>query len=429
MNRSSMIKNALYVIAVSIFIQLLGCAPSKQGLVHGMPIAKKGTNDSFLVHLLGQYPQYFDTLLKNNRQWNIQVVYSRIDRTKSNTPRFTHFFFNTDSAGYFYPASTVKLPAAVLALHKLNTLHRPGLHKYTTMITEAGRPLQTAVCNDPTAEDGRPTIAHYIKKILLVSDNDAFNRLYEFLGQEYLNKTLHKMGYSSVQIRHRLSVALPDAENRFTNPISFYDSTGAVVYRQPAAESHLLYPVRSDYRGTGFYQNDTLITQPFNFSTKNQLSLPDLHGMLLQIMFPKAVPKKHRFYLTRDDYRFLYQYMSMAPRQSRYPMYDSTYNDAYVKFLFYGATDPVNPDIRIFNKVGDAYGFLTDAAYIIDVKNGIEFLLSATIHCNSDGIYNDDKYDYDSVGFPFMKNLGRVVYEYERTRTRRHAPDFSRFLK
>ena len=47
---------------------------------------------------------------------------------------------------------------------------------------------------------GRPTIAHYIKKILLVSDNDAFNRLYEFLGQQYINTTLHQMGYTEVQI-------------------------------------------------------------------------------------------------------------------------------------------------------------------------------------------------------------------------------------
>jgi hypothetical protein len=424
-----MIKSVLYVTAVFVFIQLLGCAPSKQGLLSAPPRTVNGATDSFLVHLLRQNPQFFDTLLKNNRQWNIQVVYSRIDRTQSNQPRFTHFFFNTDTSGYFYPASTVKLPAAILALQKLNALRRPNVDKYTTMITETARPLQTAVCNDPTAEDGRPTIAHYIKKILLVSDNDAFNRLYEFLGSDYLNTTLHRMGYGSVQIRHRLSVALPEEENRFTNPVSFCDSAGTVVYRQPAAESRLVYPVRSDYRGTGHYRNDSLISEPFDFSTKNKLSLPDLHGILLSVLFPNAVSRKQRFRLTSEDYRFLYRYMSMAPRQSRYPLYDSTYNDAYVKFLFYGATDPVDSNIRIFNKVGDAYGYLTDAAYIIDVTNGIEFLLSATIHCNSDGIYNDDKYDYDSVGLPFMRNLGRVLYEYERTRPRKHAPDFSRFLK
>ena len=76
------------------------------------------------------------------------------------------------------------------------------------MITEADEDGQTAVYNDPTSADGRPTIAHYIKKILLVSDNDAFNRLYEFLGQEYINNTLHKMGYEDVQIIHRLEISL-----------------------------------------------------------------------------------------------------------------------------------------------------------------------------------------------------------------------------
>ena len=45
--------------------------------------------------------------------------------------------------------------------------------------------------------------------------------------------------------------------------------------------------------------------------------------------------------------------------------------------------------------------------------------LAQLIHCNSDGIFNDDKYDYDSIGFPFMKNLGRVIYEHELKRERK----------
>ena len=83
--------------------------------------------------------------------------------------------------------------------------------------------------------------------------------------------------------------------------------------------------------------------------------------------------------------------------------------------------------IRIFNKVGDAYGFLTDVAYVVDFKNNIEFMLSATIYCNSDDIYNDDKYEYDSIGFPFMKNLGKIIYDYELTRARKNPPDLSTF--
>lgn len=74
-----------------------------------------------------------------------------------------------------------------------------------------------------------------------------------------------------------------------------------------------------------------------------------------------------------------------------------------------------------------AYGFLVDAAYFADFGNNIEFLLSAVIYCNSDGIFNDDKYDYDKTGFPFLKNLGRVVYDYELKRQRKKAPDLRTF--
>ena len=100
----------------------------------------------------------------------------------------------------------------------------------TTMITAADGETQTNVYNDPTTKDGRPTIAHYIKKILLVSDNDAFNRLYEFLGQEYINKSLYKMGYDDVQIIHRLEISLTEEQNRHTNPIKFVDNNGRIIY-------------------------------------------------------------------------------------------------------------------------------------------------------------------------------------------------------
>ena len=117
------------------------------------------------------------------------------------------------------------------------------------------------------------------------------------------------------------------------------------------------------------------------------------------------------------------------PQESTFPLYaPPDYWDTYVKFLMYGAEkDKAEPIIRIFNKTGDAYGFMIDAAYIADYKNKIEFQLSAVIYCNSDGILNDDKYDYAGVGLPFMKNLGRIIYEYELSRQRKKIPDLSLF--
>ncbi|MDQ3550501.1 MAG: class A beta-lactamase-related serine hydrolase, partial [Bacteroidota bacterium] len=322
----------------------------------------------------------------------------------------------------------VKFPVALLALQKINELNIPGLDEHATFITGASQPWQTETYNEPSSEDGRPTIAHYIKQILLVSDNEAFNRLYEFLGQQYINNSLHQMGYMETRILHRLQVSLTDDQNRITNPIKFYDTSGKLLYEQPQVQSSLQYNIDTILLGKGFMRKGKLVDKSFDFTIKNKLTLPDLHSMLQSIIFPSSVPQLQRFNLNEQQYKWLYKYMSMKPAESVYPSYDSTYTDAYVKFLMYGGSGSISdPGIRIFNKVGDAYGFLTDAAYIVDFKNGVEFLLSATVYTNENEIFNDDQYEYNTVGFPFMKKLGEVIYEYELNRQKKNIPDLTPF--
>ena len=411
-----------FLLVLSLFT-MAGCAARKTAMTPVPP----DTKDTLISSLLHRHPQYFDTLLSQGDRWKIRVIYTQIDRKENNEPVFTDHIFQTGPETYFYPASTVKMPVAVLALQRLHELGIPGLDRNATMITGASRPAQTRVCNDPSSADGRPTIAHYIRKIFLVSDNDAFNRLYEFLGQEYINGTLQKMGYDSVQIIHHLNISLPEEENRWSNPVSFYDTSGALLYAKPASRSFMTYQPRHTLLGEGYMSAGSLVNRPFDFSMKNRFRLADLHQVLRSIIFPQAVPPRQRFHLGPDDYDFLYRYMSMKPRESDFPEYDSSYTDAYSKLLLYGGRGELDPDIRIFNKEGDAYGFLTDVAYIVDFDKGIEFMLSATIYCNSDGIFNDDHYDYDQVGYPFMKHLGEVVYQYELARKKQHLPDLSGF--
>ena len=385
--------------------------------------------DSFMHRLLASFPQYFSSIMDKEKDLRVQIIYTQIDRDKKNRARFTDHFFSVDTGQYFYPASTVKLPIAILALQRLNELKVAGLDMNCTMQTLPAGDRLSGVSNDPSATDGRPTIAHYIKKILLVSDNDAFNRLYEFLGQEYINNTLHRMGYKKAMIIHRLSVSLTEEENRLANAVNFTDENGKLLYSKPQEISRLIYPERNTKMGIGFIRGDELVKEPFDFSRKNLLPLEDLHSIVKSIMFPESVPKEKRFNLTKADYAFLRRYMSMIPAEAVSPKYDTVAHwDNYVKFLYYGsAKSKPEQGIRIFNKVGNAYGFLIDGAYIADFSRNIEFLLSAVIYCNSDGIFNDDKYDYDVTGLPFMKNLGRVIYDYELKRKRKRIPDLSDF--
>ena len=367
-------------------------------------------------------------LLENSNIYKIQIVYTEIDRNNKNEVSFKDFHFNVDHNLYFYPASTAKMPVAFLALQKLNELNISGLDKNTSLITDSAY-NENAILNEPTSADGRPTIAHYIKEVFMVSNNDANNRLYEFAGQEYINKELKNKFYDNAQILHRLGVSLTDAENRKTNKITFFDKNNKAFYTQPTQTSKLEYIKRNDFLGKGFYKNDVLKNEPFNFSAKNRLYLDDMHKMLLSVYFPEKFTAKERFNLRDDDYKFLYKYMSQMPTESTFPQYDSTeYYDAYCKFLLYGSEKGKIPgNIRIFNKVGNAYGFLTDVAYIIDFENNIEFALSASIYVNKDEVFNDDKYEYETIGYPFMKNLGKAIYDYELTRKRKYKPDLSKF--
>jgi hypothetical protein len=214
------------------------------------------------------------------------------------------------------------MPFACLALEKLNELNKKGVDKFTTMITDSSYEKEQVIYSTPMAEDSRPSLAHYIKQVFLVSDNEAANRLYEFLGQNYLNTRLQKKGYSEVDIRNRLNITLSEAQNRHTNPVCFFDTSGNIIYKQGAQLNTDIFKTRNIKFGKGFYRGGSLINEPFDFSAKNKISLGSLHNILRSVIFPKSVPAKQRFNLTEDDYRFLYQYMSSEPGASKYPYYD-----------------------------------------------------------------------------------------------------------
>lgn len=52
---------------------------------------------------------------------------------------------------------------------------------------------------------------------------------------------------------------------------------------------------------------------------------------------------------------------------------------------------------------------------------------TATVYVSIDGILNDDKYDYNTIGYPFMYKLGQTIYNYEIKRNRKYEPDLSVF--
>lgn len=390
-----------------------------------------GANDSLLVALMKQSPNHFASLLADPSQYRIQILYTQINRDKNNTPHFKEYSYRLNANEYFYPASTVKFPLSVLALEKLNNLKITGLNKASTAIYDSVTARQETIYNNPYAIDGRQTIEQAIKEVLVVSDNNAANRLYEFLGQEYIHSQLANRGYPEVYIRNRLELGRTPLENRQTQSVQFYDANNKLIYTQPAQNNTSKLPYYNVLIGNGYLNGqDSLINAPLNFSEKNRISLSDLHHIMQSVIFPDQTASKQRFNLSNEDRKFLLQWMHTTPTESSYPTYDSSeYYPAYAKFIMLGSEKgPIPSNIKIFSKAGDAYGFLLDNTYIIDTEAKVEFMLSAVIYVNADGILNDNTYDYRTIGLPFMKNLGNTIYNYELGRKRVFSPNFDNLL-
>ena len=329
-------------------------------------------------------------------RYQVQIKYSRIDR-RNDSIIFTDYEFQVNDSAYFYPASTVKFPTAVLALERL--------HQTDTLNVNSRYYIEGDTIESTFLED--------VSKIFAVSDNLANNRLIELLGQDYINASLRQKGIRPVRISHRLG---HHSEDLNTKPLIIYlnDSTTGVsvpsLNSSPKALS--LSQVK---KGKGYYDDDIRIDKPFDFSLKNYYPISAQHALLKRVIFPNSFNNEERFNLSDADRTVLLDAMRTVPRKVGYD--ETTYYDGYCKFFLYGDTKERIPEhIEIYNKVGFAYGTLTDCAYIKDTKNNIDFLLTATILVNQNGIFNDDTYEYDEIGIPFLAELGRELYAQELAR-------------
>jgi len=323
-------------------------------------------------------------LISNPDKYRIQIIYTRIDRDKNNRPYFRNYYFHVNRDFYFYPASTVKLPLSLLSLEKLNRMHRKGVNRDTRMAYDSSFSGQKALAGDSTSSNGYPSIAQFIRKALLISDNDAYNRMYEFVGQQQINRRLDSLGFPDIRIVRQF-MSLNEWENRHTNAIRFLDSSGSLLCLQsPAVNTDSFNFPWHQVIGRGYMDGrDSLIHEPKDFSRHNRIPLEDLQQILQRTLFPASFPPQKRFGLHAADYAFLYQYLSQYPSETSFPKYDTAeFYDSYVKYFFQKGGRQIPAHIRVFNKVGWSYGFLTDVSYIADFKNRIEFMLTAVVYAN-----------------------------------------------
>ncbi|MEX0362498.1 MAG: serine hydrolase, partial [Allomuricauda sp.] len=173
-------------------------------------------------------------------QFEVQIRYTQIDRVQDSIV-FTDYDFQVDEDNYFYPASTVKFPAAVAALEKINEIDSLSVN---TRFYVEGDSVET-------------TFAKAVSEIFAVSDNAANNRLLEFLGQDQLNQRMQERGVEPIRIAHRLSTS--NADEITTKSLVIYLNDSTTSLSRPIINT---YPeeliIKRVHKGSGYYDDEGL---------------------------------------------------------------------------------------------------------------------------------------------------------------------------
>jgi len=380
--------NKLILIALSLFL-LQGCFLKEN------PINSSMKGDGFLKEIL-----------KNKENYEIQIIYTEIKRDKEGEPDFMDFEFQVDENTYFYPASTIKLPIVILTLDKINELRSEGINvSLKSKITLSPLDQEMSL----TQKDSITSFQNLIADILLVSDNSASNVLIDFIGYNHFNAKMNQAGFNKTYLNHKFS---PDPNYTIDWEIKtmFNDLISSNEKRDIVKADDNILGLK---KGEKKFKDGIVELGSLDFSQKNRSSIIDMHNIIKRIIFPSKFDADNAFNLNVEDYDFLRYWMSRFTHEDLGNKFttDKKYFESYNKFFIHGADTVVtNKNIRVYNKIGQAYGTSTDNAYIKNYQDDVEFFLTATIYTNKNNIINDNVYEYEETAIPFLAKLSQSLY-------------------
>ena len=349
--------------------------------------------------------KFLRKIIKDKDNYEIQILYTEVSKNRLGQTEFSNFQFQLNDEKYFYPASTIKLPIAVMALSKINELRAEGLN-----ISIKSKIQLTLINNkkEIIIKDSITSFQNLIADVFLISDNSASNVLIDFIGYNYFNSSMNDSGFKNTYLNHKF------------NPDPFVDSTWIINTLDneiiSSNKNQTTVTTSSNIsnlkKGKKRFLDGEIENKSLDFSLKNRSSLTDMHNIMKNLIYPDI--SSSTFNLNVEDYDFLRYWMSRFTYEDLGAKYigDPKFFNSFNKFFIYG-NDTIlsNADVRVYNKIGQAYGTSTDNAYIKNYKEDIEFFLTATIYTNKNEIINDDIYEYGDTAIPFLSRLSKALYK------------------
>ena len=303
-------------------------------------------------------------------------------------------------AEYFYPASTIKLALAVAALEKLTELREHGapVDARTMLIGDA---KHGASKKKPTATT--TSIVGAMDRALIFSDNEAADVLYDFVGSEELHQRMWGLGFDSIRVRHRLGI-----------PGTVSAKVAPAMQLLPSGADPVLIPARTSTLDLGLNEKSFVggspatrgrpKIEPMSFAKKNRISVKDLQDLLVAIVRPDLHQPKSS--MGGEERALLTRALETRPSER----IGNTSQDGIHKTLLPGIERVVKGEnLLIASKSGRAYGFVVENAWVVRMSDSKSFFLTVVLYANSSGRMSEDFYNYETVAFPILADLGEAI--------------------
>jgi hypothetical protein len=426
-------------LQINLFILLLLLLPIS------LLAQNKTLADLFVDHYQTSNQQGLTEMLQNLK-YRLQLLLREVEiDDQKKEIRFIRSDYRADHE-YFYPASAIKTFASIAALLKLHEINiqQPKTKKFSIQ-SPIGLCKNKCMTEDSSNLDsgesqGKITIWHEIKKMQLISSNEAFNHLFNISNHDFLHQKLNPV-FPSLRINHRLNTFETQKECLKTPKIEIYQ--GKNKYTIPEHQSDLLFTpyqyTNTDFSmGVGYYdpKQKKKIDGAYSFAEKNGVTFEDFQKLSIGIYFFEYWKKKYQFIdakITDIEFKALFELlnpiqnhlddlkkiMSLDPLQSNNPVYkDPAFTENRFKPMIQGILSVIQKDQRInlnyFNKAGKAMGSHMDNAVIEYHTSKKKKILLVTVGAfvGVHAVINGNDYPYQKYSSPLFYQTGIAIGKY-----------------
>jgi len=355
-----------------------------------------------------------DYVLANADKFHFQLILTTYSYDTGKI-RLTHADINKDQY-YFSPASLIKFPVAIVAAEKLSKLY--DIYNITADDSIA---LSACFCNQSTANYINKTRSSSFRQVLretmILSNNAGYNLLFDFLGKDTFNFRMRQLGYTHINLRNRFYPSCTEEQQAWFGGIKFYGPDKRLKYELPCQRSQ--HPWYNDstwphLAGKRYAADKRLVNGPKNYIYENYVSLFYAHQLMMQLMESEHSEKNNRLIINQVIKEELVDALGSYPRELQSTNYQNEkIPDTYYKFFLDPKTMQTGAgELRIYNKVGIAGGFISDVSFFHDQVTGLKFFLSGAMMSVENEVIDYRHYKYYDLGIPVFRKIGQLLYEY-----------------